>query len=113
MGEDKKLYDTNVIIEAVTSGEKLRGYTTILNVVEFPKATTLDLTVITPSLDDYLFSIKISQAMVERGTPIPAVDIVVAAVALNRRLTLLSRDKHFLFIQEAYPDLKLQMEGRE
>ena len=111
MGKDKKLYDTNVIIEAVKSGEKLRGYTTILNVVEFPKATTLDLTVITPSLNDYLLSIEISQAMVERGTPVPAVDMIVAAVALNRELTLVSRDKHFLFIREVYQDLKLQLEG--
>ncbi|WP_456367071.1 PIN domain-containing protein [Thermococcus sp.] len=113
MGEDKKLYDTNVIIDAAKSGKNLRGYTTILNVVEFPKATTLDLTVITPSLDDYLLSIKISQAMVERGTPVPAVDIVVAAVALNRQLTLVSGDKHFLFIREVYPGLKLQLEGEE
>ncbi|NJF25183.1 PIN domain-containing protein [Thermococcus sp. Bubb.Bath] len=111
MDEDKKLYDTNVIIEAVKSGEKLRGYTTILNVIEFPKVTTLDLTVITPSLDDYLLSTEISQAMVEKGTPVPAVDMVVAAVALNRGLTLVSQDKRFLFIREVYQDLKLQLEG--
>ena len=113
MEENKKLYDTNVIIEAVKSGEKLKGYTTILNVIEFPKALTLDLTVINPSLDDYLLSVKISQAMVEKGTPVPAVDVVVAAVALNRGLTLVSRDKHFLFIREVYPELKLQLEGKE
>jgi len=45
--------------------------------------------------------------MVERGTPVPAVDAVMAAVALNRNFTIVTRDKHFNFIQKAYPRLKI------
>ena len=66
---EEALYDTNVLIEAVKSGEKLNGYTTVLNIVEFPRGLELGLTVITPTLEDYLLAIKISQAMVKRGNP--------------------------------------------
>ncbi|WP_297093400.1 hypothetical protein [Thermococcus sp.] len=38
---EKALYDTNVLIEAVKSGKKLRGYTAVLNIVEFPRGLEL------------------------------------------------------------------------
>ena len=107
MEAPKKLYDTNVIINAIKSSKKPKGYTTILNIVEFPRGSELDLIVLTPSLDDYLLAIEISQTMVERGTPVPAVDAVMAAVALNRNFTIVTRDKHFNFIQKVYPKLKI------
>jgi len=75
--------------------------------VEFPRALELGLTVITPSLEDYLLAVRISQAMVKRGTPVPAVDAVVAAVAMNRELTLVTRDKHFEWIKEEFGELRL------
>ncbi|ASJ12827.1 PIN domain-containing protein [Thermococcus thioreducens] len=105
---EKALYDTNVLIEAVKSRKKLKGYTTVLNVVEFPRALELGLTVITPSLEDYLLAIKVSQAMVRKGTSVPAVDAIVAAVAINRELTLVTKDKHFEWIKGEFGDLKLQ-----
>ncbi|GAB6135225.1 PIN domain-containing protein [Thermococcus prieurii] len=104
---EKALYDTNVLIDALKSRRKLEGHTTILNIVAFPRALELGLTVITPSLKDYLLSIKISQVMVRRGTPVPAVDAVVAAVAINRELTLVTRDGHFERIKEEFGELKL------
>jgi len=105
---EKALYDTNVLIEVVKSRKKLKGYTTVLNIVEFPRALELGLTVITPSLEDYLLAIKVSQAMVRNGTPVPAVDTIVAAVAMNRELTLVTKDKHFEWIKKEFEGLKLQ-----
>jgi len=63
--------------------------------------------VLTPSLEDHLLSIKISQAMVRRRTPVPVVDTVVVAVAVNRELTLVTRDRHFEWIKEEFEGLKL------
>lgn len=105
---EKALYDTNVLIDAAKSGKTLNGYTTALNVVEFPRALELGLTVITPSLEDYLLAVRISQVMVRKGTPVPAVDAVVAAVAINRELTLVTKDKHFEWIKEGFKELRLQ-----
>lgn len=107
MEAPRKLYDTNVLIEALKSGKKLDGYTTILNLVEFPKGVEVELTVLTPSLEDYLLAIEISQTMVEQGTPVPAVDAVISAVALNRKLVIITHDKHFTFIKKAYSELKI------
>ncbi len=33
---EEALYDTNVLINALKSGEKLNGYAMVLNIVEFP-----------------------------------------------------------------------------
>ncbi|MDV3103537.1 PIN domain-containing protein [Thermococcus waiotapuensis] len=104
---EEDLYDTNVLIEALKSRKKLNGYTTILNIVEFPRGLELGLTVITPTLEDYLLAIKISQAMVKKGTPVPAISAVVAAVAINRKLKLVARDKHFGWIKEEFEGLDL------
>ena len=43
------LYDTGSLIKAYKKRKRLMGYTTILNVVEFPKLLELKLTVIYPS----------------------------------------------------------------
>ncbi len=104
---EEALYDTNVLIDALKSGEKLKGYTTVLNIVEFPKGLELGLTVITPTLEDYLLAIKISQAMVKRGTPVPAVDAIVAAVAINRDLRLFTKDRHFEWVREEFKELNI------
>ncbi len=34
---EEALYDTDVLIEVVKSGEELNGHTAVLNVVEFPR----------------------------------------------------------------------------
>ena len=40
--------------------------------------------------------------MVKRGTPVPAVDAVVAAVAINRSLKFVTKDRHFGVIKEEF-----------
>ncbi|NJE26417.1 PIN domain-containing protein [Thermococcus sp. MV5] len=110
MEAPKKLHDTNVIMDAVKPKKKIAGYTTILNLIEFPRGAELELEVLTPSLEDYLLALEISQTMVEQGTPIPAVDAILAAVALKRNFTLVTRDKHFDFIKKEYPWLKILKE---
>ncbi|WP_363316513.1 PIN domain-containing protein [Thermococcus sp.] len=48
-----------------------------------------------------------SQAMVKKGTPIPAVDAIIAAVAINRELTLFTEDRHFEWVREEFKELKI------
>lgn len=69
MGE--ALYDTNRLIQVYKRGEKVKGYTIILNVVEYPKALLL------------------------KRSPVPAIDILIAAIALNRNLKVETSNKHF------------------
>lgn len=109
MGEDAILYDTNEMIKAMKDGRKLKGFTTIINLIEFPKGVMLDLSIIVPSLKDYALALEISQKMVENGSPIPTSDLIIAAVALNNNLTLKTGDKHFLAVQKSYPSIKLEI----
>ena len=94
------LYDTSSLINAFKQRKQLRGYTTILNVVEFPKLLKLKLTVIYPSKSDYNLAIKLSKDLLKIGKPIPAIDIIIAAVALNRNMKLVTTDNHFAAIQK-------------
>ncbi|MBO3763415.1 MAG: type II toxin-antitoxin system VapC family toxin [Candidatus Brockarchaeota archaeon] len=101
------LYDTSKLIEMYKKGGAVHGYTTILNLIEFPKAINLNLTIIFPSKFDYNLALKISTELLRRGNPIPATDLIIAAVALNDGLRLVTKDKHFLLVKEVENDFKV------
>jgi len=103
---EKVLYDTSSLINAYKQRKQLAGYTTIFNVVEFPKILEFKLTVIYPSKSDYNIAIKLSKDLLRIGKPIPAIDLMVAAMALNRDMKLVTSDGHFAVIQEIRSDFK-------
>jgi tRNA(fMet)-specific endonuclease VapC len=96
------LYDTNILIDHMRDGvTTLDGFTTILNLIEFPKAVTLNgLNIIIPGNEDYDTGFELSLLLLEAGTPIPAIDIILAAVAINRKLVLQTRDQHFEYVRK-------------
>ena len=111
MGEDKKkLYDTNVLIDLVKSGKNPGdGYTTALNLVEYPKGVSLNLGVLIPSPKEYALAVKLSEKLVKTGTPVPAVDVIIAAVAISRGMTLVTKDRHLSQIRKVTPELQLEL----
>jgi len=50
----------------------------------------------------------ISTELIKLGKPIPAVDAVIAAVALNNGLKVVTKDKHFLFVKEVKDDFRVE-----
>ena len=108
---ETSIYDTSVLIEKMRDGvTELQGFTTILNLIEFPKALTIKgLDIIIPGKDDYDRSFEISTLLLESGTPIPAIDIVLAAVAINRSLNLETRDRHFEYVHKILPEFRLRI----
>lgn len=104
------LYDTNVLINAYQTRQPLDGSTTILNIIEFPKGLELNLQVLLPSKSDYVLAVKLSKDLLKTGKPIPAVDIIIAAIALNRNLRLITKDGHFNFIRDIREDFKASIE---
>ena len=101
------LFDTNVLIRGCKENKRLQGFTTVLNLIEFPKALTLDLQVLFPSSSDFKLALRLSTELYNIGSPIPTVDVVIAAMALNRGLRLVTMDKHFFIIQEVNKDFQL------
>jgi len=108
---EEVVYDTNQLITLLKSGKRnVKGFTTILNIIEFPKALDLkELGVIYPTLDDYNESLKISAALLRKGTPLPAIDILVASICIRRNLTLCTADKHFTNVKSVINTFRLEI----
>lgn len=106
---EKNFYDTNILIDFVREKQfEIIGYTSILNIIEFPKAIALkNLDVIFPNMEDYLLSVFLSKKLLKMGTPIPAVDILIASIAINHKLPFVTRDQHFKVIKVIEPSFKL------
>ena len=103
MGENEVL-DTSVLIEGKN------GRATIFSAVEYPKAVQPSNDFMFPTSKDFLLSIEIATGLLRKGKPLPAVDVVIASMCLNRNTALRTRDAHFRVIQELYPGLELRLE---
>ena len=57
-----------------------------------------------------LFYIKIAQKLLKIGKPVGSIDIVLASVALERNLVLVTVDKDFERIKEVIPELHIRFE---
>lgn len=108
--EENTIYDTEALIELVAKkkAKELKAYTTIFNIIEYPPALLLKgLVVLYPLRKDFERALKIQIRLRKKGTPIPAIDVLIASIALNRGLKVLSRDKHFELIKHVEPELTL------
>jgi tRNA(fMet)-specific endonuclease VapC len=98
---EEVLYDTGALINLLKSGKRAaRGFTTILNILEFPKALDLkELAILYPTVEDYDEALKIAVSLLKIGKPVPAIDIMIAAMCLRRDLLLLTTNGHFSHIK--------------
>ncbi len=110
---EEALYDTSAVIEVVAKNrQRVRGYVSILTVIEYPPALNYASKVLYPEKRDYHLAVKWQALLRRKGNPMPAVDLVIAAQAYNKGLTLVTRDKHFEVLKrEVAPDLKLVLES--
>ena len=110
MEKNEKLYDTSALIKLVVKQgiTRLSGYTTILNVIEYPPATTLGLNIVYPRRVDYELAFTWQLKLRRKGRPVPAIDLIVAAIAVNMDLQLVAVDEHFNWIAEIDSRLKVK-----
>jgi tRNA(fMet)-specific endonuclease VapC len=108
---EEVVYDTNQLIDFLKRGKRdLKGFTTIFNIIEFPKAVEFEeLTVIYPTLEDYDESLSISVDLFQKGNPLPAVDILIATICIRRNLTLTTKDSHFTNVKSVRNTFKLEL----
>ncbi len=106
---EEALYDTSAVIELVARRRSVvPGYVSVLTVVEYPPAVRYARLILYPEKRDYHLAAKWQTMLRKRGSPLPAVDLVIAAQAYNRGLTLVTLDKHFLMLRDIVaPELKL------
>ena len=67
------------------------------------------LTVLYPNVDDYEASLKLSIDLLQRGTPLPAVDILLAAICINRNYIFSTKDNHFTAVKAVRKEFKLAL----
>ena len=108
---EKILHDTSSLVENYKLNIKeIEAFTTVLNIIEFPKALEISkLEVLYPTHSDYKLAIRLAANLLKIGQPIPAIDIVIAAIALNNKLTLRTKDRHFLVIKNIKPEFKVEI----
>jgi predicted nucleic acid-binding protein len=109
--EETSVYDTSTLIGFLKSGKReVKGFTTILNIIEFPKALEFKgLGVIYPNVEDYDEALKLSALLLKRGKPLPAIDILIAAICTRRGLTLVTADEHFRHIKSVKKEFKVEI----
>ena len=107
MAED--LYDSSELIELRKAGIRAEGYTTVLNLIEFPKGVELEgLRTLYPTKEDYDNALVWSAQLLKRGTPVPAVDLVIAAISVRLGLHIVTRDRHFKNIKYTVRELNIR-----
>jgi len=107
----RDLYDTNILIDFWKKKKRdISGYTTIFNIIEFPKALLMkNLTVLYPTIDDFNEAVKISQKLMKQGKLVDVADIVVACIASRHDLTLVTTDTDFNNIKSIRPEFKVKI----
>ena len=104
--ETNTILDTNIAI-----GSK-RGTITIFTAIEYPPSSTRDFDILFPDKLDFLKSLEIADTLRENGTPIGAIDIILAAMCLNRQATLITADNDFRHVRSAFSDFKLELQEK-
>ena len=110
---EEVLYDTSIVVRIIAKNrQRIQGYVSILTIVEYPPTLNYASKILYPEKKDYHLAIKWQTLLRKKGNPIPAIDLVIAAQAYNRGLTLVTCDEHFRILKrEVAPDLKLILEA--
>ncbi len=105
----EKLYDTSAVIELVVKRKRkyIPGAVTIFTLIEYPPSIKYVPEIIYPTKRDYAQAIKWQITLRKQGNPLPAVDLLIAAIAFNRDMELVTLDNHFKTIRQVEPNLKI------
>jgi hypothetical protein len=109
--EASKLYDTSVVIKLISKDkvDRIPGYITIYTVIEYPPSLIYADKILYPTKEDYETAIKWQVNLRKTGNPLPAIDLVIAAIGFNNGYEVITMDKHFKYIQEIEKGLKLSI----
>jgi len=100
--EQGQIIDTSLLID----GEL--GLTTIFNVIEYPPASEF-CDFLFPNDEDYKKALDLGWKLRKIGKPIGCIDIINAAICINRNLKFITRDKDYEKILLVEPGFKLKL----
>ena len=101
--ETQEILDTSIAIE------RPEGTITLFTAIEYPPSLKKSFDVIIPEIEDYIKAIEIADKLRSIGKPIGAIDIIIAAMCLNRSLKLITKDGDFKSVKSVFPELVLEV----
>ena len=109
--EASKLYDTSIVIKLISKKkvDRIPGYITIYTIIEYPPSLKFADKILYPTKEDYETAIRWQVKLRKSGNPLPAVDLIIAAIGFNNGYEVITMDKHFKYIKEMEKDLKLSI----
>ena len=90
---------TEEILDTSVAYYRNSGKVTIFSTVEYPPCGGVGWTVLFPEPKDYLMAISIVTLLRKAGTPLGVIDILIAAMCIDRKSLLVTKDKDFKRIQ--------------
>ena len=109
--EEAKLYDTSAVIKLIAK-EKVKeipGYISIYTVVEYPPVLFINTKILYPLKEDYYTAIKWQTDLRKLGKPLPAIDLIIAAMGYNKGYEIVTLDDHFNYIKLVAKDIKIRL----
>jgi len=109
---EKNLYDTSKLIDAYKKNEKIQDtqrYLTLYYRISKSIGTWLNSIIsvkirLQLGFEDFYGTTK------NWKKPIPAVDVLLSAIAINNGLRVVTRDKHFLFVKDIMENFEVILE---
>lgn len=100
--------ETGEVLDASVLIEGKHGLTTVYGVIEHPPAI-YNCAVLWPEKVDYDRALDLAWKLRLQGTPVGCTDLLIAAMCLNRDLTVVTKDKDFQQIQKVEQELKVRL----
>ncbi len=100
--ETEEILDTSVVLDAK------EGIITIFTLIEHPPCGERFFDILFPETKDYVIAVEIARKLRKKGTPVGAIDMLIAAMAVNRSLAVRTLDGDFKHIQAVLPELILK-----
>ena len=107
------ILDTSIVIDLVRERKPVNANITIVTLVEYPRIVYyrgFSGNIIFPKKRDYILAHTLQLKLMEHGKSQQFSDLLIAAIAIRRRETVVTRDRDFKTIQEAASSLGHRLE---
>ena len=105
---EKSRMETNEILDTSIALDCMEGIITIFTLIEHPPCGDKFFEILFPETKDYVIAVEIARKLRKKGTPVGAIDMLIAAMAVNRSLAVRTSDGDFKHIQAVMPELTLK-----
>ncbi len=100
--------ETNEILDTSVAIGRKEGTVTIFTFIEHTPSSKKRFDVEIPRYSDYQRAIRLAEQLRAKGTPVGAMDIIIASMCLNRSAMIVTKDKDFGIIKKVAPELKVR-----